>query len=348
MRQDKKVSALRIAAGMLVLLLLPPGLPSAGPDPARIAAIGAQELQHAVTVVNIEVPVRVFRRDVFVDGLGLGDFEVYEDGKLQSIEAVYRIRKTDIEKKEEAGRAYTPDVSRRFVLVFELHEYLVKVGEALDEFFDRVIAPGDQLHVVTPAKTYNFKVEAFTRMPKRKMADQLKGILKKDLSLGNSDYRSMMKGLEEIFALEIEPDIKQSMYMEVARVLRDLKSMDEQRLQAFADSSISVHFLFVTDKPGMHDNLSVGRMTPLRVELKDQSDSIYRAFQDVARATGGISDSSANPVAAFRKAAAASENYYLIYYSPSDYRPDGKFRQIEVRVKGRNYRVAHRAGYYAN
>jgi hypothetical protein len=199
--------------------------------------------------------------------------------------------------------------------------------------------------------------------------------------------------------LELEDDIKQSMYMETARSLRDLNSIDERRLRAFADflkdmdgqkhvflfyqrelipllpgldpfakselskdisfdavkvrqtfsdSSISVHFLFVTNKPGMHDNLSVGRMTPLRVELQDQSDSVFRAFREVARATGGIADSSANPVASFRKAAAASENYYLVFYSPRDYRPDGKFRQIEVRVKGRNYRVFHRAGYFAN
>jgi hypothetical protein len=51
-------------------------------------------------------------------------------------------------------------------------------------------------------------------------------------------------------------------------------------------------------------------------------------------------------LASFRKAAAAVENYYLIYYSPKNYIQDGKFRKIEVKVKNRKYRVTHRAGYF--
>lgn len=31
-----------------------------------------------------------------------------------------------------------------------------------------------------------------------------------------------------------------------------------------------------------------------------------------------------------------------------NYVPDGKFRKIKVRVKGQNYRVIHRAGYFAD
>lgn len=208
-----------------------------------------------------------------------------------------------------------------------------------------------------------------------------------------------MKSLEDIFILEVEPDLKQLMYLETARKLRDLKFVDQQKLvgfadflknmtgqkyvfmfyqkelipvlpgiedfylaelrkdisldiekirQAFSDSSISVHFLFVTNKPGMHDNLNVGRMQPLRVELFDQSDSIFSAFKEVANATGGITDSSANAAASFQKAADASENYYLIYYLPKDYKVDGKFREIEVKVKNKNYTITHRAGYFAN
>lgn len=399
MKRRNQMKVLLISAGTFLFIFTAMAVSSAGPVPERPLALPAQELQHAVSVINIEVPVRVFKGKAFVDDLGLEDFEVYEDGKLQRVEAVYRIKKTEVEKKEEAGRVYTPDVSRRFVLVFELHEYLPKVGEALDEFFDQVIAPGDHLHIVTPVKTYNFKGEAFMRLSKRRIADQLRGILKNDLTLGNSEHRSLMKSLTDIFAMDVEFDIKQSMYMETARMLRDLKYMDERKIQefadflkdtegqkhvflfyqkelipllpgldafaraelskdiafdtvkvrqAFSDSSISVHFLFVTNKPGMHDNLDVGRMAPLRVEIMDQSDSIFAAFREVARATGGIADSSANPMASFRKAVSASENYYLVYYSPRDYRPDGKFRQIEVRVKGRNYRVTYRAGYYAN
>ena len=390
-----RFAAAVVCAFALVSAFLAISAAASGPAPA----LPAQDLQHAVSVVNIEVPVRVFRGDDFVEGLGLGDFEVFEDGKPQRIEAVYLVKKTGIEKKEEKETAFAPDVSRRFVLVFELQDYLPKIGDALGEFFEQVIAPGDRLHVVTPLRTYNFKDESFSRVSRRRMADQLEGLLKNDLAFGNAEHRSLMKHLTDIFSMDVEFDIKQSMYMETAGILRDLKSLDERRLeslaeflkgtegqkhvflfyqkelipvlpgldafarseldkeiafdavkirQTFSDASISVHFLFVTNRPAMHDELDVGRMAPLRVELMDQSSGIFAAFLEVARATGGIADSSANPLASFRKAVTASENYYLLYYSPSDRRADGRFRRINVRVKGRGLRITHRDGYYAN
>jgi len=359
----------------------------------------SQEIQHDVSVINIEVPVRVFEGETFVNNLSIGQFELFEDGILQKIAAVYLVRKTNIQKKEETRTQFSPEVSRHFVLAFEVQEYLPKIGDAVDYFFDRVIVPGDTLHVVTPVKTYNFEGEALGRMPKERISSQLKEKLRKDIDLGNSEYRSLMKSLEDIFVFEVEDDLKQHMYLETARKLRDLKYVDKQKLvgfadflkdikgqkyvflfyqkelipllpgladfsllelkkdvsfdidtirRAFSDSSISVHFLFITNKPGMHDNLETERMAPLRVELFDQSDSIFSAFKEVAKATGGISDSSTNAAASFQKAVEASENYYLIYYSPKDYKANGKYREIKVKVKGKDYRITHRAGYFAH
>lgn len=47
-------------------------------------------------------------------------------------------------------------------------------------------------------------------------------------------------------------------------------------------------------------------------------------------------------------AALASENYYLLYYTPMNYKSDGKFKKIKVRIKGKKYKVTHRAGYIAD
>ena len=58
----------------------------------------AQEITHETLVINIEVPVRVFKSGEFVDNLTIDDFEVYEDGILQQIEAVYLIKKKAIER----------------------------------------------------------------------------------------------------------------------------------------------------------------------------------------------------------------------------------------------------------
>ena len=64
--------------------------------------------------------------------------------------------------------------------------------------------------------------------------------------------------------------------------------------------------------------------------------------------TLGIVDSSANVAASFKKASDASENYYLLYYSPINYVSDGKFKEIKIKVKGQRYKISHRAGYIAD
>jgi len=64
--------------------------------------------------------------------------------------------------------------------------------------------------------------------------------------------------------------------------------------------------------------------------------------------TGGLKDTSANAAASFKRAVDFSESYYLLYYTPKDYKADGEFKKIKVKVKGQNYRITHRAGYIAD
>ena len=84
---------------------------------------------------HIEVPVRVFDGGAFVDHLTMADFEVYENGRPQEIVAAYLVKKTAVERKTEQPRdAIVPDVSRNFILIFEVREYLKKIDEALEYF----------------------------------------------------------------------------------------------------------------------------------------------------------------------------------------------------------------------
>jgi phage-related protein len=67
----------------------------------------------------------------------------------------------------------------------------------------------------------------------------------------------------------------------------------------------------------------------------------------MARATGGIFESSADPASMFRNALEAAENYYLLYYSPKNMEDTGNnFRHIEVRMKKPGYRILYRSGYF--
>ena len=372
---------------------------------------GAQEIQHEAVAINIEVPVRVFKGTTFIEDLSIEDFEVWEDGELQKIEAVYLVKKTDITREEKsvaaekARKAFTPQVARNFVLLFVIQEWLPKVGDAIDEFFADVIAPGDSLTVVTPLKTYNFNKEALEKLPKQEIAGQLKSKLRKDTKLANTEYLSVLKDLSKnltdtlvypmlLSRLETMREINESKLEEFSEFLKEKPgqknvflfyqkeilpqldnktlfelmsvNMDDLNLQfhimdlllyhrdvtfdverikrVFSDSSIMVNFLFLTKMP----NLSDDGMPQSITRWKEQSEDVFSAFKQMADATGGFTESSANAKSAFDHAVDASENYYLLYYTPKDYRSDGRFRNIKVKVKGKNYRVLHRAGYLAD
>jgi hypothetical protein len=126
---------------------------------------------------------------------------------------------------------------------------------------------------------------------------------------------------------------------------RDVDFDVEAIKQAYADSSISVHFLFMTRT--LPENADVSEDGSSGLKMVEQSADVFSAFREVAAATGGITDSSANLTASFSRALDATENYYLIYYKPANYRADGTFHELRVRVMSGSYRVAHRAGYIA-
>ena len=382
----------------------------------------AQQMTHKSTVVNIEVPVRVYKGNVFIDNLTLADFGIFENGVSQKVEAVYLIKKRTIERSEENKR-FVPETVRNFYLFFEISEYTPRMGEAVDYFIQKVLYPGDFLTVVTPMKTYRLKREFFEQMPRENVANRLKNILRKDALQGSAEYRSAVNditglaktlsgstsqdalGLTEFQGLALDESL--SLYRVLLRKLEDMRTVDQQKLldfaeylgdkegqkyvylfyqrefipqleqrvidqmisanldrqdivfalselfgtyrreisvnidkikQAYANSSISVHFLFFSKPP---------RDIP-GIDMKEHSEDIFSAFREIAQATGGFTESSANPIFLFQSAVKASENYYLLYYSPSNYQNDGKFKEIKVKIKDKNYKVSHRAGYFAN
>jgi len=409
----------------------------------------SQQISEETFVVNVEVPVRVFKGSQFIDNLSLSDFEVFENGIPQKIEAVYLVKKKSIERREEKRR-FSPTTSRDFYLFFEISEYMPKIGEAVNYFIQNVAMPDDNLTIVTPMQTYRLKTRTFEVLSKERIVNQLKGILRKDALVGSSEYRDtieemtqlakslsssiqsrttevgesttatsatelyqpqiftrsldefsrsayenlpleeqltryvdLLNSLEHIrkvdyqkflefarilknregqkyvfvfyqreFIPKVEPRILSqymSLYEDKPEVLhtvtgifdfyrREMNIDINQLRKAYADSSISIHFLFIT-APTKH---------VYGVKMEEQSEDIFAAFSEMAKATGGFSESAANSASLFKKALDASENYYLLYYSPENYTKDGKFREISVKVKSQDYRVTHRAGYFAN
>lgn len=398
---------------------------------ALFLPVSAQQITEEAIVINVEVPVRVFDREKFVDHLTIDGFEVYEDGILQKIEAVYLIKKRNIERSDEKRR-FVPQTARNFYLFFEISEYTVQLGKALEYFIQNVLYPGDHLTVVTPMRTYRLRPQALEVKTREQILSQLKGLLRQDTLTGNSEYRNTINQLESL-ARSLSAAITQSLersltldisstftgleemgvdeqlhyYEELLHRLEHLRKIDQSQLlhfsrilkeregqkyifmfyekeyipqidpkilnqyismfqdrpdlqqtisglidffrrdtyfdvesvkKSYADSSISVHFLFISRPAEQRYG----------VYMQEQSEDIYVPFREMARATGGFADISANPESLFQKALDASENYYLLYYIPQNYKSDGKFRNIEVRVKNASYRVLHRVGYFAN
>lgn len=355
----------------------------------------AQEIQQEAVAINIEIPVRVFDGNEFVDSLTLQDFEVLENGLLQELEAVYLIKEAAIERQDLPKLEQTviqPNVTRHFLMLFEIIDYLPQIKAALTDFFLNVIVSGDSLLVVTPLKTYDLLDDAFTKMTNLEIAEVLNDKIRKDVIRGNAEYKSLIRELSS--PLTSTPELR----MMLLRQLRDYKQFDQQGVlesaeymkslagqkhvflfyqkegipvprdmdifnrvelrkeinfneqkieEAFSDSSISVHFLYITKENRASYDLSDPRAIR-STEIFDQSAPIFGAFKKMAQVTGGISESSQNISWSLNQAAQASGNYYLLYYKPQDYVADGSFKKIEVKIKGRRYRITHRTGYIAD
>ena len=157
----------------------------------------SQQISEETIVINVEVPVRVFQDNMFVEDLTLNDFEVLEDGVPQRIEAVYLVKKRSIERREENKR-FAPETERNFYLFFEVNEYTYKLGEAVDYFVHNVLVPGDNLTVVTPMNTYNLKSQTLEVLSKDSIVEQFKGILRKDALTGSSEYRHLIDELSRL------------------------------------------------------------------------------------------------------------------------------------------------------
>jgi VWFA-related protein len=279
------------ALGVLIVLAVPAFIGETAAGAPRQQQAPPQP-QHVSVVVNIEVPVRVMRKDQFVDGLTLADFEVLENGVPQAVEAVYLIKDKQVlrEERTPTASAPAPPKSRVYVLSLDLKEYVPRIGEALDFFFAEVIGPQDSLFVVTPAKTYKFRSEYLARVSRQEVADKLKGILKTDIALGNSAYRNKMldfyKLEDEEFPSEMA-DVKENLLFEMAKEIRDLTELTEERVMGFADVMKAMegekHVFLVFQREVLPAHLfSDDRQVELLKPVTFDVDKIKRHFADAS------------------------------------------------------------------
>jgi len=156
-------------------------------------------------VINIEVPVRVFDGTRFIHDLTLRDFELFEDGMEQKIEAVYLISDRSIERSDERKR-FILDTERSFYLFFEIEVYTPELQRAMQLFIDDVYLPGDNLIIVTPLKTYRLKQDATEIKNEQEILEEMRWFLRRDSRSGNTEFRNTVDDLEQL-AQDIQTDI---------------------------------------------------------------------------------------------------------------------------------------------
>lgn len=153
--------------------------------------------QHAVTVRNIEVPVRVFSDHQFVENLTIDDFEIFENGIPQKIEALYLAKKNAIAREEEL-KSFAPQTARHYYLLFQIIEYNPQLEKSIEYFFINVLLPQDTLTLMTPQKNYHLSSQALQKKKKEDIAKEMLKLLRKDTKISSSAYRSSMNSLRGI------------------------------------------------------------------------------------------------------------------------------------------------------
>jgi len=132
--------------------------------------------QEEVTVIAVEVPVRVLHKGQFVKNLTQEDFEIYENGVLQPITGFeVRSRRISVPVDVSAEELKIQPEKRLFLLIFNIFDYQDYVGEAVDYFFANTFRKGDRIIIVTEGNL--FPIE--TGKGPVKVAQDVKDTLKK-------------------------------------------------------------------------------------------------------------------------------------------------------------------------
>jgi len=130
------------------------------------------------------------------------------------------------------------------------------------------------------------------------------------------------------------------------QLMRDVRFDVERLARLFSQNQLDFHFLFLARNDLVETSLDMHPSEWGDFEKADITGELFSVFSKISTATGGLTITSRNPMASIKKAVEVAEKYYVLYYQPKNTIADGSFREIKVRVKGKDYNVIHRKGYF--
>jgi hypothetical protein len=115
-------------------------------------------LLETVKVVNVEVPVRVFRNRKPIDNLTKNDFLLYENGKPQPINGFF-IKKKKIKPSTDTpvSRSQPSKTGRYFVLIFDVSDYNNRLKEGIQYLFEEILEEQDEVLTFINDKSVSFR-----------------------------------------------------------------------------------------------------------------------------------------------------------------------------------------------
>jgi len=134
-----------------------------------------ERIRENVSVVNVEVPVRVFFKGKPVDHLTRKDFKLYEDKKIQTINGFFLKRK---KIKFQNAKLITgrpePEFfpTRFFALIFRLSQYTSEIKRGIDYLFEKILMENDQVLVMVNDQVHLLN-QSFSKTKKKAILDQL-------------------------------------------------------------------------------------------------------------------------------------------------------------------------------
>lgn len=118
-----------------------------------------EKYQEEVTVIAVEVPVRVLYKGQVMRGLTKDDFELYENGIRQVITGFeVHSKRISLAKDISPEELKIAPKKRLFILIFNIFDYQKNVGEAIDYFFRNFFRPGDRLMVIIEDRLLNIEI----------------------------------------------------------------------------------------------------------------------------------------------------------------------------------------------
>ncbi len=116
-----------------------------------------KKVKETVSILNIEVPVRVFKKGVLIKDLKKEEFRLFVNGKKREITG-FRIERKVIESQSigmESKRSAPP--LRYFILAMNITNFSDKIKKGVDHILDKILRPNDVLLVFINNKTELFK-----------------------------------------------------------------------------------------------------------------------------------------------------------------------------------------------